>query len=828
MKKLILLLCALAIFSAPLAFASATDVWISQTAQTPFSGGGNCNGQNTSAITFFNTSGNWGAGSTQIGAGTVVHLCGTITTQMAFQGGGGAGNPVELLFETGANVSISPGCNSSGCVNTGGSSNILIDGGASQPCGWNVVTNVSEGTCNGIVRSMQYGSSNGVCPAGTCTTQPNSSVGNLIQGCGNGNCSGGSNIEIRNLEVGPSYVHTSSGAGLTDSGGTQGVFLTNGSNWNIHDMKCHDAVWCIVLAYNSNTTIGTWTVANNDLYNDSHMTAYTGGGASPSTLNGLTMTGNYCHDMSNWDTTADDNHANCIHIYGNGAGTGYKNVVVANNYMGGNMGADATGHIFIEAANGSAQNVMVYNNVMFAVGGLIGGERLLLFNDCTLGGCVFLNNTLEGNSSSNGACMFIGANGSTNTAMAQVENNAVDNCNIDGESDIVTYTTINFNLYGNTGTRFRVNSSDVTFAGWKSGTGDGSSSANIASLGLNTSTLRPNPGSALIGAGTNLTSLCTGLLTGLCTDISGVARPASGAWNIGAFEPGGGTPTVNIPTFSPVAGSYSGTQSITISTTTGAATICYTTDGSTPTANGSGTCTHGTTYTSPVSVATSLTLKAVGSESGFLDSAVGSAAYVIGVATVATPTFSPVAGTYTSTQTVTISTITFGATICWTNDGTTPTANGAGACTHGTTYVGTVSVTVNQTLRAIGSLSGDTDSSVGTAAYVLKGSAPTFSPVAGSYSSAQTVSLTQAQGLSMCYTTNGSTPVSTAGSCTTGTLYSGAISVSFTQTVKAIGFANGWTDSNVGSAAYTITILGTPANSVGAFGVKLSGGAKIK
>ena len=62
----------------------------------------------------------------------------------------------------------------------------------------------------------------------------------------------------------------------------------------------------------------------------------------------------------------------------------------------------------------------------------------------------------------------------------------------------------------------------------------------------------------------------------------------------------------------------------------------------------------------------------------------------------------------------------------------------------------------------------------------------------------------------MCYTLNGSTPASNgSGSCAAGsTSYTGPITVSVTETVKAIGYANGWTDSSVGSAAYTIT--GTP------------------
>ena len=52
----------------------------------------------------------------------------------------------------------------------------------------------------------------------------------------------------------------------------------------------------------------------------------------------------------------------------------------------------------------------------------------------------------------------------------------------------------------------------------------------------------------------------------------------------------GGEPTDATPTFSPGAGTYSSTQSVTISTVTSGATLCYTTDGTTPTATVPGTC----------------------------------------------------------------------------------------------------------------------------------------------------------------------------------------------------------------------------------------------
>ena len=91
---------------------------------------------------------------------------------------------------------------------------------------------------------------------------------------------------------------------------------------------------------------------------------------------------------------------------------------------------------------------------------------------------------------------------------------------------------------------------------------------------------------------------------------------------------------VATPTFSPGGGDYNTypPPSVTITSTSGAA-ICYTLDGTTPTANGGGTCTHGSTYTngSPVPITKSETLKAIGSEDGFdFDSAVESAYYFIG------------------------------------------------------------------------------------------------------------------------------------------------------------------------------------------------------
>ena len=83
----------------------------------------------------------------------------------------------------------------------------------------------------------------------------------------------------------------------------------------------------------------------------------------------------------------------------------------------------------------------------------------------------------------------------------------------------------------------------------------------------------------------------------------------------------------------------------------------------------------------------------------------------------ATPAFSPVAGTYCGSQTVTISSTTTGSTIYYTTDGSTPSTGSA----HGTAGAANASVTVgsNQTVKAIAVKDGMTNSDAGSAAYTI-------------------------------------------------------------------------------------------------------------
>ena len=84
-----------------------------------------------------------------------------------------------------------------------------------------------------------------------------------------------------------------------------------------------------------------------------------------------------------------------------------------------------------------------------------------------------------------------------------------------------------------------------------------------------------------------------------------------------------------------------------------------------------------------------------------------------GVPTVATPTFSPVGGTYTSAQNVTIACSTDGATIHYTLDGTDPTSSSP-------TYSSAIAVSTTTTIKAIAIADGYADSDVATAVYTIE------------------------------------------------------------------------------------------------------------
>lgn len=184
-----------------------------------------------------------------------------------------------------------------------------------------------------------------------------------------------------------------------------------------------------------------------------------------------------------------------------------------------------------------------------------------------------------------------------------------------------------------------------------------------------------------------------------------------------------------------------------------------------------------------------------------------------GGGTVSNPSISPSSGSYASPQTITVSDSTSGATICVRTDGGTPTASTPGTCDSpatGYTSGAQFPLTIpggGATVKAIGTLAGDTTSSVVTTRYSLASAAaaPTFSPGAGTYSSSQTVSIsTTSTGAVICWNTTGTPATNGANGCTTGTLYSGPVTVSATETLYAVAGGTGYSDSTISPAAYQI------------------------
>lgn len=89
---------------------------------------------------------------------------------------------------------------------------------------------------------------------------------------------------------------------------------------------------------------------------------------------------------------------------------------------------------------------------------------------------------------------------------------------------------------------------------------------------------------------------------------------------------GNSTESVATPTFSPAAGEYTESVEVIMACATDGATIHYTTDGSTPTASSAA-------YSAPISVTETMTIKAMATKEGMIDSEAAEAIYTIQHAT---------------------------------------------------------------------------------------------------------------------------------------------------------------------------------------------------
>jgi hypothetical protein len=531
-------------------FSLANDIYIAQTAA-----GGNTgvDCSDAYAMTFFNSSANWGSGSNKIGPGTTVHLCGTFNAPagssgyLTFQGNGNNGAPITLVFEAGATLTA-PYWGTNGAISANGGSYLVVDGVCTA--------SNSTGQCTstqGTIQATLDGSPGATCPAGPCQYQQNGFAVNLSPGSANCN-----NCEIENLTIANLYIHT---ATSNDSGGNNGIGM-NGNNISIDNNNIHDTGWAINTGYTSAGTSNV-NVFNNTIYNIDHGVAV--GDSGSASLTGLYVYNNTIHDFSNWDTTGDYWHHDGIHVFANNSSTLSSPIAIYNNYIYGNFGNNLNAGIYIEVAvsGASIATHYVFNNIFAPSAGTSANGAI---NDKVNGTCgSFFNNDGIGQGSVSGPGFNFGEGGGTCTG-GYVENSIFAGTGATGNIGVYALnarpTESDYNVWYNTyfGDAMYYSADGDWFvcvihqsgctgtSAWDQTTGFDShstmsspalTSASTCSSGTATGCGLSSSTSAAHNAGTNLYNTCNGQpnpgLGALCYDYAGNQRPQSGNWDIGAL-----------------------------------------------------------------------------------------------------------------------------------------------------------------------------------------------------------------------------------------------------------------------------------------------------
>lgn len=166
-------------------------------------------------------------------------------------------------------------------------------------------------------------------------------------------------------------------------------------------------------------------------------------------------------------------------------------------------------------------------------------------------------------------------------------------------------------------------------------------------------------------------------------------------------------PITDAPVFSVGTGTYTRAQQVSIQEDLAGASIYYTLDGSSPTAASS-------RYSGALTISSTSTLRAIAVAPGHSESGITTAVYTLDLPpAVAVPVFSVLGGTYPSTQYVTISDATKGASIFYTTDGTDPSA-------ASTPYTGgTLQIQSTTTLKAIATANNFSDSPIASVTYTI-------------------------------------------------------------------------------------------------------------
>ena len=461
--------------------------------------------------------------------GNIYHLCGTFTGAaggtMLTVPGGSSGSLLTVLFEPGA-VMTAPywGAHAgpyatSGAISINGSY-VTIDGGS-----------------NGIIQNTLNGAAGTSCPGGTCTD--NVSAGIYVS-------SSATNLEIRNLTI--KNIFLCNGAATCNSVYSTPIMIgpySAANNVSIHDNTLSDGGVGLFLEF-SGKAISNVNIYNNTTTNEFWGIAVAAGSAGNSTKS-VNIYGNNISGCSTWAGTYNGGngpHCDGVILYctqGSSCPFNIYNNVISES---GAVTADIY-CTYSSGSGGSGSQCTMFNNVLYIdnyTGAGIGGGTAFWAGGST-GPHYLYNNTIVGSTNSPANYLLMLGNGNVQSMQNNLfTTNHYAVYNYSGS--LSTYlASSDYNLYYNlNSSSFFNGSSGITYSAWQALGYDAHGVTGNPNLG---SGYMLQSGSAAIGAGKNLTSLG---IPSLNADAAGNARPATGAWDIGAFQYGSQNGSVNPPT----------------------------------------------------------------------------------------------------------------------------------------------------------------------------------------------------------------------------------------------------------------------------------------
>lgn len=384
-------------------------------------------------------------------------------------------------------------------------------------------------SCNGTGSGGQVGV---LCPTGKYCSVGASGSTNMIDG----QSSGGSGWEIRNLAIGPYYLRTS----YQDNGGGsewESIYERgcNGCSSKIHDNTMANAGIVYVPASSGDNGL---QIYNNALLGGSDSMVIAGSSSS-NNLSGAQIHDNYIADNGIGDAPGCPAHLDGIHIWGlNGATE--SNVNFYNNWFTGNFGGCQTGAVYFEGNN---VNDNIYNNLITTTYKQANNGSMSINGP---GPFLVANNTILGQNDGDTCFEAEGNNWSNSGGSFSFQNNVISGCStLVVLKDSPTLTAWDYNAFSLGG--FNLNGKGYNWSGnaWKQACACDNSSqwfSSASSLMLN-SNGSVQTGSPAIGAATSLATLGINPLN-MDTSAGDTVTPVtrlSAPWTIGAYNGSGGS-----------------------------------------------------------------------------------------------------------------------------------------------------------------------------------------------------------------------------------------------------------------------------------------------